>query len=90
MNTPKSNETAPKPDNWQWHEGLGAEYPVTPTDALPAACGEVSLHRAQEISRQWAGNPADPATKFYIQRHLWQFLYAEFPPEVAGVQGTLI
>ena len=27
---------------------------------------EVSRHRAQEISRDWANSPEDPATKFYI------------------------
>lgn len=94
-----------------------AEYWVTPTDALQAARREVSHHRAQEISREWAGDPADqvlhprqrrrrkryPATLEALirttkpshddhqsQRCLWQFLYAESPPEVAGVQGTLI
>ena len=43
-----------------------APYAVTPTDALQVARREVSRHRAQEISREWANNPADPATKFYI------------------------
>ena len=27
---------------------------------------EVSRHRAQEISREWANNPMDAATKFYV------------------------
>ena len=39
---------------------------VTPTDALQVARREVSRHRAQEISREWASSPEDPATKFYI------------------------
>ena len=44
------------------------EYPflVTPTDALQVARREVSRHRAQAISRQWARIPVDAATKFYI------------------------
>ena len=44
------------------------QYPnlVTPTDALQVARREVSRHRAQEISREWANHPADPASKFYI------------------------
>ena len=43
-------------------------YPflVTPTDALQVARREVSRHRALAISREWANNPADAATKFYI------------------------
>ena len=43
-------------------------YPflVTPTDALQVARREVSRHRALVISREWANNPADAATKFYI------------------------
>ena len=39
---------------------------VTPTDALQVARREVSRHRAQEISREWANNPMDAATKFYV------------------------
>ena len=41
-------------------------FVVTPTDALQVACREVSRHRAQEISREWASSPEDAATKFYI------------------------
>ncbi len=41
-------------------------FEVTPTDALQVARREVSRHRAQEISREWANNPADAPTKFYI------------------------
>ena len=43
-----------------------APFTVTPTDALQVARREVSQHRAQEISREWANNPVDAATKFYI------------------------
>ena len=43
-----------------------APFLVTPTDALQVARREVSRHRAQEISREWANNPADAATKFYV------------------------
>ncbi len=43
-----------------------APYAVTPTDALQVARREVSRHRAQEISQEWANNPADPITKFYV------------------------
>ena len=43
-----------------------APFAVTPTDALQVARREVSQHRAQEISRDWANNPVDAATKFYI------------------------
>ena len=39
---------------------------VTPTDALQVARREVSRHRALEISREWANNPMDAATKFYV------------------------
>ena len=39
---------------------------MTPTDALQVARREVSQHRAQAISREWANNPVDAATKFYI------------------------
>ena len=34
-------------------------FAVTPTDALQVARREVSRHRAQEISREWANNPVD-------------------------------
>ena len=44
----------------------GAPFTVTPTDALQVARREVSQHRAQAISREWANNPVDAATKFYI------------------------
>ena len=43
-----------------------APFLVTPTDALQVARREVSRHRAQEISRDWANNPVDAATKFYV------------------------
>ena len=43
-----------------------APHLVTPTDALQVARREVSRHRAQEISREWANNPVDAATKFYV------------------------
>ena len=43
-----------------------APFLVTPTDALQVARREVSRHRAQEISRDWANNPVDSATKFYV------------------------
>ena len=43
-----------------------APFTVTPTDALQVARREVSQHRAQAISRDWANNPVDAATKFYI------------------------
>ena len=43
-----------------------APFTVTPTDALQVARREVSRHRAQEISREWANNPVDATTKFYI------------------------
>ena len=43
-----------------------APFTVTPTDALQVARREVSQHRAQAISREWANNPVDAATKFYI------------------------
>ena len=45
---------------------INAPFAVTPTDALQVARREVSRHRAQEISREWANNPVDAATKFYI------------------------
>ena len=46
----------------------GRENPffVTPTDALQVARAEVSRHRAQAISKDWADSPVDEATKFYI------------------------
>ena len=43
-----------------------APFAVTPTDALQVARREVSRHRALEISRDWANNPVDAATKFYV------------------------
>ena len=43
-----------------------APYAVTPTDALQVARTEVSRHRAQAISEQWASSPVDEATKFYV------------------------
>ena len=43
-----------------------APFQVTPTDALQVARREVSRHRALEISRDWANNPVDVSTKFYI------------------------
>ena len=43
-----------------------APHSVTPTDALQVARREVSRHRSQEISREWANNPVDAATKFYV------------------------
>ena len=43
-----------------------APFAVTPTDALQVARREVSQHRAQAISREWANNPVDAATKFYV------------------------
>ena len=41
-------------------------FSVTPTDALQVARTEVSKHRAQAISKEWASSPVDDATKFYI------------------------
>ncbi len=41
-------------------------FGVTPTDALQVARSEVSRHRAEAISHQWAQNPVDTSTKFYI------------------------
>ena len=41
-------------------------FAVTPTDALQVARQEVSVHRAREISADWANSPTDPNTKFYI------------------------
>ena len=43
-----------------------APFLVTPTDALQVARREVSRHRAREISQEWANNPVDAATKFYV------------------------
>ena len=43
-----------------------APFTVTPTDALQVARREVSQHRAQAISRDWANNPVDAGTKFYV------------------------
>ena len=43
-----------------------APFLVTPTDALQVARREVSRHRARAISREWANNPVDAGTKFYI------------------------
>ena len=44
-----------------------APYTVTPTDALQVDVRtEVSRHRAQAISEQWASSPVDEATKFYV------------------------
>ena len=43
-----------------------APFAVTPTDALQVARREVSVHRAREISADWANGPSDPNTKFYI------------------------
>ena len=45
---------------------LESPFAVTPTDALQVARTEVSRHRSQAISKNWAGNPMDEATKFYI------------------------
>ncbi len=41
-------------------------FSVTPTDALQVARAEVSKHRAEAISKDWADSPVDDATKFYI------------------------
>ena len=43
-----------------------APFQVTPTDALQIARREVSRHRALEISREWANDPVDTTTKFYV------------------------
>ena len=45
---------------------LESPFTVTPTDALQVARTEVSRHRSQAISKNWAGSPMDEATKFYI------------------------
>ena len=47
-------------------DGRGNPFSVTPTDALQVARAEVSRHRAQAISKDWADSPVDEATKFYI------------------------
>ena len=48
------------------HDGRANPFLVTPTDALQVARAEVSKHRAQAISKDWAGSPVDEATRFYI------------------------
>ena len=55
--TERESANPDRPDN---------PFLVTPTDALQVARREVSRHRAQEISRNWANNPVDAVTKFYI------------------------
>ena len=47
-------------------DGRKNPFSVTPTDALQVARAEVSRHRAQAISKDWANSPVDDATKFYI------------------------
>ena len=47
-------------------DGRTNPFSVTPTDALQVARTEVSRHRAQAISKEWADSPVDHATKFYI------------------------
>ena len=47
-------------------DGRVNPFSVTPTDALQVARAEVSRHRAQAISRDWADSPVDEATRFYI------------------------
>ena len=47
-------------------DGRANPFYVTPTDALQVARAEVSKHRAQAISKDWAGSPVDEATRFYI------------------------
>ena len=47
-------------------DGRANPFSVTPTDALQVARAEVSRHRAQAISKDWADSPVDEATKFYI------------------------
>ena len=49
-----------------FEDGRANPFSVTPTDALQVARAEVSKHRAQAISKEWAGRPVDDATKFYI------------------------
>ena len=48
------------------NDGRADPFSVTPTDALQVARTEVSRHRAQVISKEWAESPVDQATKFYI------------------------
>ena len=48
------------------NDGRADPFSVTPTDALQVARTEVSRHRAQAISKEWADSPVDHATKFYI------------------------
>ena len=47
-------------------DGRKNPFLVTPTDALQVARAEVSKHRAEAISKDWADSPVDDATKFYI------------------------
>ena len=47
-------------------DGRANPFSVTPTDALQVARAEVSRHRAQAISKDWADSPVDEPTKFYI------------------------
>ena len=47
-------------------DGRTSPFSVTPTDALQVARAEVSKHRAEAISKDWADSPVDDATKFYI------------------------
>ena len=47
-------------------DGRKNPFFVTPTDALQVARAEVSKHRAQAISKDWANSPVDDATKLYI------------------------
>ena len=47
-------------------DGRANPFLVTPTDALQVARAQVSKHRAQAISKDWADSPVDEATRFYI------------------------
>ena len=47
-------------------DGRTDPFLVTPTDALQVARAEVSKHRAEAISKDWADSPVDESTKFYI------------------------
>ena len=47
-------------------DGRKNPFSVTPTDALQVARAEVSKHRAEAISKDWADSPVDEATRFYI------------------------
>ena len=47
-------------------DGRANPFSVTPTDALQVARAEVSRHRAQAISKDWADSLVDEATRFYI------------------------